>query len=138
MIFLKARWLPCCIGQEESLERCWSRRGSHDFIGFVSIHCNYFEEDASVSGLECYYFEESDCGKQCAEKILETIADGGNVKTRNVKESDFYVLKRTKTPAVLVELGYLSNTKECRLLSEKEYQETLAEELVKGILASMK
>ena len=105
---------------------------------FVSIHCNYFEEDASVSGLECYYFEESDCGKQCAEKILETIADGGNVKTRNVKESDFYVLKKTKTPAVLVELGYLSNTKECRLLSEKEYQETLAEELVKGILASMK
>ena len=60
------------------------------------------------------------------------------MKTRNVKESDFYVLKRTKTPAVLVELGYLSNTKECLLLSEKEYQETLAEELVKGILASMK
>ena len=104
---------------------------------YVSIHCNYFEEDASISGLECYYFEESDSGKQVAEKILDTIADGGNVNTRNVKESDFYVLKRTKIPAVLVELGYLSNLKECRLLIDKEYQDTLAEELVRGILAGV-
>ena len=66
---------------------------------------------------------------------METIADSSKVNTRNVKESDFYVLKRTKTPAVLVELGYLSNAMECRLLSDKEYQETLADELVKGILA---
>ena len=102
---------------------------------YVSIHCNYYEDDASISGLECYYFEESDRGKKYAEKILETIADSSKVNTRNVKESDFYVLKRTKTPAVLVELGYLSNAMECRLLSDKEYQETLADELVKGILA---
>lgn len=101
---------------------------------FVSIHCNYYEEDASISGLESYYFEGSDSGKRCAEKILEKVESGGKIKTRNAKESDFYVLKRTKIPAVLVELGYLSNTKECLLLAEKEYRETMAKELVAGIL----
>ena len=105
---------------------------------FVSIHCNYYEDDASISGLECYYFSGSDNGKQCAEKILETMSDSGNVYTRNVKESDFYVLKRTKIPAVLVELGYLSNAEECRLLAEDEYKETLAQELVKGIIDAIK
>ena len=105
---------------------------------FVSIHCNYYEDDASISGLECYYFSGSDNGKQCAEKILDTIAEGGDVNTRNTKESDFYVLKRTKIPAILVELGYLSNAKECQLLTEKEYQEVLARELVKGILETLK
>lgn len=104
---------------------------------FVSIHCNFFEDDASISGLECYYFEGSDSGKQCAEKMLEKIADGGNVNTRNVKGSDFYVLKRTKSVAVLIELGYLSNAKECRLLASEEYQEILAKELVKGILDAL-
>ena len=54
-----------------------------------------------------------------------------------MKGSDFYVLKRTKSVAVLVELGYLSNTKECRLLVSEEYQETLAKELVKGILEAL-
>lgn len=105
---------------------------------FVSIHCNYYEDDASISGLECYYFSGSDSGKQCAEKILETISNSGNIDTRNVKESDFYVLKRTKIPAVLVELGYLSNAEECRILAEDEYQETLAQELVKGIIDAIK
>ncbi len=95
---------------------------------FVSIHCNYYEDDASISGLECYYFAESGIGKQCAAKILDTIADGGDVDTRNTKESDFYVLKRTKIPAILVELGYLSNAKECQLLAKDEYQETLTKE----------
>lgn len=104
---------------------------------FVSIHCNFFEDDASISGLECYYFEGSDSGKRYAEKMLEKIADGGKVDTRNVKESDFYVLKRTESIAVLVELGYLSNAKECWLLASEEYQETLAKELVKGILDAL-
>ena len=36
------------------------------------IHCNYYEDDASISGLECYYFEESDSGKKiCRENIRE-------------------------------------------------------------------
>ena len=105
---------------------------------FVSIHCNYYEDDASISGLECYYYAESDIGKQCAEKILDTIADGGDVDTRNTKESDFYVLKRTKVPAVLVELGYLSNAKECQLLAKDEYRDTLEKELVEGVLDALK
>lgn len=105
---------------------------------YVSIHCNFYEDDASISGLECYYYEESDSGKQYAERMLEKIAAGGNVDTRNAKESDFYVLRRTRIPAVLVELGYLSNTKECQLLASAEYQETLAKELVKGILDALK
>ena len=105
---------------------------------FVSIHCNYFEDNASVSGLECYYFEGSDSGRRYAEKMLDKIADGGKVNTRNTKESDFYVLKRTESIAVLVELGYLSNAKECRLLVSEEYQETLAKELVNGILDALK
>lgn len=105
---------------------------------FVSIHCNFFKDDASVSGLECYYFKGSDSGRRYAEKMLNKIADGGKVNTRNTKESDFYVLRRTESIAVLVELGYLSNAKECRLLVSEEYQETLAKELVNGILDALK
>ncbi len=110
---------------------------SKDADLFVSIHCNYFEDDDSVSGLESYYFDGSDSGKWYAEKILEKIEAGGMIETRNAKESDFYVLKKTKIPAVLVELGYLSNAEECQLMAGEEYQETLAKELVSGILEAL-
>ena len=105
---------------------------------FVSIHCNYYEDDASISGLECYYYEGSDSGKRYAEKIIDVIESGGEVKTRNAKANDFYVLKKTEIPAVLVEIGYLSNSRECQLLAGTEYQEILAKELVKAILEALK
>lgn len=110
---------------------------SKDADLFVSIHCNYYEDDASVSGVESYFFEGSVSGNSYAEKILEEMESGGRIETRNAKESDFYVLKKTKSPAVLVELGYLSNDRECLLLAEKEYQETMAKELVAGILEAL-
>ena len=38
---------------------------------FVSIHCNYFEDDDSVSGLEIYYNVDDGEGQICAESMIE-------------------------------------------------------------------
>lgn len=105
---------------------------------FVSIHCNYYEDDDSVNGLECYYYDGSKEGKALAEGIISQLEESGEIETRNAKESNFYVLRKTNVPAVLVEIGYLSNTQECRRLASAEYQETLAEELADSILESVK
>lgn len=40
---------------------------------FVSIHCNYYEKDSSIYGLECYYCKGAEDGKYYAERILETL-----------------------------------------------------------------
>ena len=100
---------------------------------FVSIHCNYFEDDSAIKGLECYYYEGSEEGRRIAEGILEELQQKDNITVRNAKEETFYVLKQTKIPAVLVELGYLSNAKECGLLASEVYQEILAEELAEAL-----
>ncbi len=100
---------------------------------FVSIHCNYFEDDSAIKGLECYYYKGSEEGRRIAESILEKLQQKDNITVRNAKEETFYVLKQTKIPAVLVELGYLSNAKECGLLASEVYQETLAEELAEAL-----
>ena len=93
---------------------------------FISIHCNYYEKDSSIYGLECYYCKSGEEGKHYAEKIMETI-----------EESKNYILKNTKVPAVLVEIGYLSNYNERNQLMSEEYQEKLAGELVKGIVKGL-
>lgn len=100
---------------------------------FVSIHCNYYEDDSSIKGLECYYYEESKNGRLFAEALMDGLKKRGNLNVRYAKEDSFYVLKKTKSPAVLVELGFLSNYRECQKLSGEEYQEVLAEELVKSL-----
>jgi N-acetylmuramoyl-L-alanine amidase len=105
---------------------------------FVSLHCNYFEKDNTISGLECYYYNDASTGKEYAENIFRVISDRGNVAMRDVKPEDYYVLRNTNAPAVLVEMGYLSNQNDRLNLLSESYQETLAEDLAQGILESLK
>ena len=60
---------------------------------FVSIHCNYYEKDSSVYGLECYYCKGAEDGKYYAERILETLEKSGRIVSRNAKPSGYYILK---------------------------------------------
>lgn len=103
----------------------------------MSIHCNYYEKDSSVYGLECYYCKEAEEGKYYAERILETIEKSGEIVSRNAKPSGYYILKNTTVPAVLVETGYLSNYKERNQLMSGEYQGKLAQRLVEGIVEGL-
>lgn len=104
---------------------------------FVSIHCNYYEKDSSIYGLECYYCKGAEDGKYYAERILDTIEKSGEIVSRNAKPSGYYILKNTTVPAVLVETGYLSNYNERNQLISGEYQGKLAQELVEGIVEGL-
>ena len=104
---------------------------------FVSIHCNYYEKDSSIYGLECYYCKGAEEGKYYAERILDTIEKSGEIVSRNAKPSGYYILKNTTVPAVLVETGYLSNYNERNQLISGEYQGKLAQELVEGIVEGL-
>lgn len=93
----------------------------------VSIHQNSYHEEY-VHGAQTFYYANSEQSKLLAEKIqlllLEEI-DGEN--TRMAKSNDsYYLLKKTSTPIVIVECGFLSNSEEAEKLSSDYYQEKLA------------
>jgi len=52
-----------------------------------------------------------------------------------VKDAPFYVVKNTKMPAVLVELGFLSNPNEEKLLKSPEFQRKAAQGIYQGVLS---
>ena len=99
---------------------------------FISIHCNSYEGDSSVKGFECYYYQSA-----VSENLAETItseADNRSISTRKVKEENYSVLCETAIPAVLIEVGFLTNAEERRKLLSPEYQELLAEAIASGVL----
>lgn len=104
---------------------------------FVSIHCNYFEDDAGVSGLECYYHEENNGGQAFAESMIEVLKGNKDIKVRSAKHGNYYVLKHTDMPSILIEMGFLSNKAECEKLNSTEYQKLLAGEIAEGILLNL-
>lgn len=102
---------------------------------FVSIHQNAFSS-AGVHGAQVFYFNESDSSKKLAQHIqyrLKEFVDPFN-KFQPKPNSNYYVLRQTAMPAVLVECGFLSNYNERRKLTTDEYQEKVAWAIYTGIV----
>ncbi len=69
-----------------------------------------------------------------AEYISGHISPASKIKTRGHKTAKFFVLRNTLIPAVLVEVGFLSNPREERLLKTSSYRQTVADTLTRNIL----
>lgn len=93
----------------------------------VSIHQNSYHEEY-VHGAQTFYYNNSESSKQLAEQIQQVMAAQLDVEnTRQAKANDsYYLLKKTSTPIVIVECGFLSNYEEAQKLSSEYYQEKTA------------
>lgn len=106
---------------------------------FISIHCNAAENPAA-NGFEIWTtFGEtkSDELAECIYTEMLTLPLNGRNDTSDGdsdKESNFYVLRHTDCPAVLIELAFISNEQEESLLASSGFQQKVAEAIVKGIL----
>jgi N-acetylmuramoyl-L-alanine amidase len=56
---------------------------------------------------------------------------------RSPKADDLYVLEKTDMTAILVEIGYISDSKDRQNLTRKDYQMLLADKLAEGIVAGL-
>jgi N-acetylmuramoyl-L-alanine amidase len=100
----------------------------------VSIHQNSYA-DSSVSGPQVFYYKESTEGKEIASCIQDSLDETLNRTTsRGIKANDeYYLLRKTPTPTVIVECGFLSNPSEAELLCEDLYQAKLVRAIYLGI-----
>ena len=71
--------------------------------------------------------------RRLAELIQAQLVSGKQVRNRGVKHAPFVVLIGTRVPAVLVEVGFISNPAEGKKLTTKTYQRQLANAIAKGI-----
>jgi len=98
---------------------------------FVSVHFN----DAGrkqVSGVESYYFSPE--SKQMAERMVRVLAGTTGAENRNARVARFRVLRMAQNPAVLMECGYITTTREAVLIVQPAYREKIAEGLARGII----
>lgn len=92
---------------------------------FISIHCNAFTNPKS-HGMETYHYGASAEGQRLAQLLNDELAKFGGLTNRGVKAANFYVIKRSKCPASLIELAFITNPEEEKLLADAKYQKKVA------------
>jgi N-acetylmuramoyl-L-alanine amidase len=99
---------------------------------FVSIHadsiCNRY-----IRGFTIYIAEGASRESQRAANLIEQSLINAGIQSRGIRRANYRVLKYTRSPAVLVELGYLTNQSEAALLASPTYQLKLAHALAAAI-----
>lgn len=100
----------------------------------VSIHQNSFPQE-SVKGAQVFYYDGSEESKKLAESVQESLKQISTNNNRQAKASkDYYLLKETSIPAIIVECGFLSNGEDNDNLKDAEYQHKIAWAIYLGIL----
>jgi N-acetylmuramoyl-L-alanine amidase len=101
---------------------------------FVSIHADHCPRP-SVRGFSVYVARDAaKPSLDLAAAVVAALARTG-MQGRGVRKADFRVLVRTRCPAVLVELGYLSNPRDSVLLADGRFQKRLAAAVADGVAA---
>jgi len=101
---------------------------------YIAIHCNAFPS-SRWDGAQTFYASEVEGSKELASCIQEElIAFPGNTTRKPKPDTSSLIFKKAKIPLVNVELGFLSNPREEKLLQEEEYQNKLAWSIYAGIV----
>lgn len=100
---------------------------------FISIHLNSFPQ-SNCKGAQSFYANDEN-SKRLAEKIQKNMVDLLEPDNSRVakKLTDVYLLKNVTIPSVIIECGFLSNSKEEKLLQDSEYQSKVAMAIYLGI-----
>ena len=78
--------------------------------------------------------ESSKFATSIQKSIISSLGKSGHTyKDHGVKQAPFYVLMGAQMPAILIETGFITNAKECKLLQKKSYQNSIVNGIISGI-----
>ncbi|SFB61146.1 N-acetylmuramoyl-L-alanine amidase [Cohnella sp. OV330] len=118
---------------QDLINRTATINGKNPYLA-LTIHMNSVPS-AKWSGAQTFYYPSNAEGARLATLVQAEIRESvGNTNRVALTKDNVYLLKALKMPAALVEVGFLSNPEESRLLAGKAYQTKVAAALYRGIL----
>ena len=99
---------------------------------FISIHTNASEE-RSASGVEAFSYARDTRAFNLGADIVDNLSEATGLTNRGMKvRPGLYVLKKTNMPAVLVEIGFITNPRDAALM--RDNPELFARGIYNGIV----
>lgn len=100
---------------------------------FISIHMDSFTNSEARGTTSYYYDKGSSASKKLADKVREGLIDQIDTQNRGTQSCNFYVVRHTDMPAILIEIAFISNPEEEKLLDSEEGVKKAAQGIADGI-----
>ncbi|MGC8832561.1 MAG: N-acetylmuramoyl-L-alanine amidase [Armatimonadota bacterium] len=107
---------------------------------FISIHCNSNPATNRLRGTETYYHMQQPTSRSLAACIQRGVTETAGTKNRGIRSdsirfprSGFAALRGAEMPAVLVEVAYINNPEDEKLLADPQFRQRVAEGILNGL-----
>ena len=124
-----------------SYERRVGLANKSDADLFISVHNNSYRRSSAIKGTEVMYsesFKGEFTSERLAEICMEELTDTLGSRDRGLLEGDsIYIIKNSEVPVALIEVGFMTNKEELRLLNSAEYQEKTAGAIYNAIFRAL-
>ncbi|MBQ8425376.1 MAG: N-acetylmuramoyl-L-alanine amidase [Clostridia bacterium] len=99
----------------------------------ISLHQNSYTNH-KLRGAQVFYDKTSDISKQIAQHIQDEFLKDLEHSNKYISPGDYFMLKCTTAPSVIVECGFLSNEEDEKLLISESYQDKITDCIYKAIV----
>ena len=99
---------------------------------FISVHFNSGRREGA-NGIETYYYSRQSAGLAAA--VHAQVLRAAGTENRGIRRRGFYVVRNTRIPAVLAELGFLTNRREGNRIASSSHRQRLADALSRAIIS---
>ncbi|RLL42789.1 N-acetylmuramoyl-L-alanine amidase [Oceanobacillus piezotolerans] len=98
---------------------------------FISIHYNAFPY-YSVQGINTYYYGSA--GRLLAQNVHASVNSSVPLNNRGIQQADYHVIQNTYAPAILMELGFITNPYDLSIVQTTGYQQNVANAITTGLI----
>ena len=123
-----------CLKDLGTLEKNEAQRRMNHRLMFQNLSMKKGSLSLEDIVADMLYTHKQSVSPSLAVNLVDRVAQRAKTQDRGEKQSRFFVLRNTLIPAVLVEIGFVTNPKEGRLLKTSDYRQKIAEGLANGIL----
>lgn len=99
---------------------------------FISLHYDYFE-DPTVNGINTYFYNYQ-TSEELAKEVHTALVESVDMHDRGVRNAGYYVLENNSKPAILLELGFMTNPENLETVQTEDYQTKVADAITTGLV----
>lgn len=103
---------------------------------YISLHYDSFD-NKNANGITVFYYNQSS-GKSLAANLHSYFLTASGLNNRNIQFGNLQVLRDNEQPAVLIELGFLSNEQEEKQVQTDNYQQSVSQAIINGVMSYLK
>lgn len=128
--FISNEWIDISLSERVKRER---KLANINTI-FISIHADAFHIKNKVDGGRFFYHSNS--GKKIADYFTKYLKDNGyDLRLREPMKANFKVLKETKSPAILFEMGFMTTKTDLEVLMKDSFRNKTAQLLYEAFMS---